>query len=189
MRERLGIVSTADAQTMTTGKRDLNLAFVRSRTRSFARHWAHNLDRQEIGGIINRVTPRKARVLQPVEYLIGVHIVAPRNLRNRNTKNPRLRTNHALLARTPTPTLPALRHTQNPDSVHLNKRTLNLTNDLWQSSQAGRLPITLQARCKNIEGVSGVSRGTPNETGSKAAKLAGRVETPETPSYLSYLYI
>ena len=45
MRERIGIVSTADAQAMTTGKYDFNLAFVRNRMRGFVRHWAHNLDR------------------------------------------------------------------------------------------------------------------------------------------------
>jgi len=139
MRESLGIVSTADAQTMTTGKRDLDLTVVHNWTIGFVLDVAHNLDRKEFGRILYRVTSRKSGILQPVENLIGVDIVTPGNLRNRNTWNTRLRTNHTLLADTPTPTLPPLRHTHNPGSVHLNKRTLNLTNDLWQTGQTGRL--------------------------------------------------
>ncbi len=65
---------------MAASKRDLDLAFVRNRTLSFVFDVTHNLNRQETGGVIDLLIYRKARVLQPVEYLIGVHIVAPRNL-------------------------------------------------------------------------------------------------------------
>jgi len=104
MRERIGIVSTADAQAMTTGKHDHDLTFVRSGPCDWVINRAHNLDRKKTDGVIDLTAYRKARVLQSVEYLIGVHILARRNLRNRYPRNPRPRTNH---------TLPALRHTLN----------------------------------------------------------------------------
>ena len=133
---------------MAASKRDLDLAFVRNRTLSFVFDVTHNLNRQETGGVIDLLIYRKARVLQPVEYLIGVNIVAPCNLRNRNARKPRLCANHLLLVCTPAPTLALLRHTLIPVSVHLNKRTLNLTNDLWQSAQAGRLRDPYRRFCK-----------------------------------------
>ncbi len=79
----------------------------------------HNLDRKEIGRVLDLVTHRKSWVFQPIENLIGVYIVTPRNLRNRNTRNPRLRTDHTLLIIAPASALPPLRHTQNPVCVHL----------------------------------------------------------------------
>ena len=127
---------------MAGGQDNLDLAFVRDRTLGFVLDVTHNLNQQESGGVIGLFIYRKARVLQPVEYLIGVHIVAPRNLGNRNARKPRLCANHPLLGCTPAPTLAPLRHTLISVSVHLNKRTLNLTNDLWQSGQAGRLRLT-----------------------------------------------
>ena len=65
---------------MAGGQDNLDLAFVRNRTLGFVLDVTHNLNRQETGGVIDLFIYRKARVLQPVEYLIGVHIVAPRNL-------------------------------------------------------------------------------------------------------------
>ncbi len=65
---------------MTSGKRDLDLAFVTNRALGFVLDVTRNLNRQETGGVIDRVTSRKPGIFQPVENLIGVHIVAPCNL-------------------------------------------------------------------------------------------------------------
>jgi len=94
-------------------KLDLHLAIANNGSLLFVPDGTHNLDRKETGRVICLVTCRKARILQPVENLIGVHIIATRNLRDRNARKPRLRANHALLVIAPVPA-PPLRHQVNP---------------------------------------------------------------------------
>ena len=106
---------------MTSGKRNLDPAFSGNRAHGFELNRVRNLDRQETSRRTDLITCRKAGVLQPVENLIGVHIVTPRDLRNRNARKSRLCADHALLVVTPPPTLSPLPHTPIPVSVHLSQ--------------------------------------------------------------------
>ena len=99
---------------MPARKLNLHLALANNGSLVFVLDVTHNLDRKETGRIIDRVTYRKSRVLQPVENLIGIHIIATRNLRDRHARKPRLRANHTLLVIAPVPAQPPLRHPINP---------------------------------------------------------------------------
>ncbi len=51
-----------------------------------------NLDRQKASLLLCIAIRRKPPIPQPRKHEIGIHIIPPRNLTNRNPRNPRLRT-------------------------------------------------------------------------------------------------
>ena len=66
-------------------------------------HIRNYLDRQKASLLLCIAIRRKPPIPQPRKHEIGIHIIPPRNLTNRNPRNPRLRTDHPLLVIAPVP--------------------------------------------------------------------------------------
>ncbi len=64
--------------------------------------------------LINVVSGPITIVPQPGKHHVRIHVVAPCNLRNRNTRHPRLTANPALLLVAPQSARPLLRHPRTP---------------------------------------------------------------------------
>jgi len=93
-----GIKTANDLQTVPVGQGYSDLA--RRFTATLLQIRRRNLNRQKPRTLRH---PAKPRIAKPLEHKIGIHIITPRNLRNRNPGNPRLSNNTRLLLSTPNP--------------------------------------------------------------------------------------
>ena len=87
----IGIVSPADTKPVPASKIKLNPAACHNRRRVFMPHIRNYLDRQKASLLLCIAIRRKPPIPQPRKHGIGIHIIPPRNLTNRNPRNPRLR--------------------------------------------------------------------------------------------------
>ena len=135
--QRLGIVAADDPHPVPAGQLDLDPSSRRARTPQRSSGAPDDLDRKESAATSPPLI-RKSRIAQPREDEIGVHVVAPRNLADRDTRQPRLPADHPLLVGRPGPPLLLLRHRKPIVSI-IPWWTLSPKPPLRQGGQPGRL--------------------------------------------------